>query len=199
MDEKTAALRDIFVDLTEAETVTEQQEESPGTIAGEETRRAQAHSTIADLRDRYPFESPFSTDELIDIAIGYFEGRSDDEVAGAMDVEPSQVRQARYHLHLLNEEDHAVEVDLDALRTHLPKDGSVDDLGQVITSPSDAALEQAVQVVTTERAMRQANYRFRDELRDLLGDGDLADQLSESVKADGLEDATEGLETTTSF
>jgi hypothetical protein len=41
--------------------------------------------------------------------------------------------------------------------------------------------------------------RFRQEFERLLGDGDLADRLTDGVHEDGLDDATEGMETNVSF
>lgn len=196
MDEKTEELRDIFVDVTDSDTVTESQEETPGTLVDDEGDvRERVDDVIAGLRERYAFETELGDEELRAVAVRFFEDEDDGTVADALDVDPETVFLARTDLHLLREDD-AEEVDLDALREHE---------GETAAEVADAldcderAVERARQVLATRDEMRRANDRFRDEFEELLADGDLSGRLTEATRDDGLEDATEGMETDVSF
>lgn len=198
MDEKTETLRDIFIDVAEQDTVTEQQEESPGTLTEHAARERRVHAVIAEMRERYAFETDFDDDALAQIARGHCEGESDAEIAAALDADPADVRRARLDLHLLDEDDRELPVDLAAVREAIDEEATVADLDDRFDA-ARSDLVTAREVIQAEREMRRSNYRFRDEFHALLTDSDLSERLTESAKEDGLEDATEGIETNTSF
>ncbi|MFC6615248.1 hypothetical protein ACFQAS_09850 [Halopenitus salinus] len=79
MDEKTAELRDIFVDATGAETVTESQESGRGSLTDRDdatvTRRVQ--ELIATMRERYAFSSDLPDSAYERVVRAHFEGDGD--------------------------------------------------------------------------------------------------------------------------
>ncbi|MFQ3295674.1 MAG: hypothetical protein ACI8VE_002763, partial [Natrialbaceae archaeon] len=54
-------------------------------------------------------------------------------------------------------------------------------------------------VIRARDEARRSNDRFRDEFETILPDADLSTRLTGDVKEDGLDDATEGMETNVSF
>jgi hypothetical protein len=54
-------------------------------------------------------------------------------------------------------------------------------------------------VVESETAATRASHRFRDEFAELLSDEDISTRLASDARRDGLQDATEDLETDVSL
>jgi len=74
MDEKTAELRDLFINTTGSETVTENQEETPGSLTDERKAASErVPALISMMRDRYTFESTLSDDDIEAVVRGYYD------------------------------------------------------------------------------------------------------------------------------
>lgn len=198
MDEKTEELRNIFMEVAEEDTVTERQEESPGTLTGEQPVDDRLDALIARMREQYEFDTGLDTEQLRTIARGFFTGISDEELAERIDEGPESVFLARLDLHLLRESDRDVSFDFEEFREAIASGESPENLATRFDA-DEAEVKRARLVVNAEREMRKTNYRFRDEFDELLGDGDLAEHITEEVTDDGLKDATEGVEVNTSF
>lgn len=198
MDEKTEELREIFMSVADDESVTERQEESPGTLADEESVDDRLDALITRMRDHFVFRTDLDDAALRTIARGFFEETADDEMATNLNVDAETVFRARMDLHLVREADREAPIAFETFRGLVAEDPDPQAL-QARFEADAAVIERAVAVVEAEREMRRANYRYRDELNELLGDGDVAEQLTNDVTDDGLDDATEGLEVETSF
>lgn len=198
MDQKTEELRDIFMTVADDETVTERQEESPGTLTGEAPVDDRLDALISRMRERYRFQTDLDTVTLRSIARAFYDDRSDEEIAAEIDVEPPRIFGARVDLHLVGENDRPEGVPFEEIRRLVADGASIDDLKHRFDADEER-LRRALDVVKAESEMRRASYRFRDEFDTLLGDGDVTEQLGEEVTESGLEDATEGLEVKTSF
>lgn len=196
MDDKTEELREIFLDVSEEGTVTERQEESPGTLAEDGSVEERLGAVLERMRERYAFQTALEDADLVRIARGFYEDQSDTEIADALDIETFKVFRARLDLHLLKDEDRDAPFDFDALRRAVANDDFA--LGDSIDVEPET-VDRYRAVADAEQEMRQANYRFRDQFDDILGDGDVAEHLTRDVTDDGLEDATEGLEINTAF
>jgi hypothetical protein len=85
MDEKTAELRDIFVEATGSETVTERQAEARGSLAdagGEDV--AGVRELVERMRERYEFETDLDDDALVRVVRTFHaEGTEAGEAAAA--------------------------------------------------------------------------------------------------------------------
>jgi hypothetical protein len=197
MDEKTAELRDIFVDTTGADTVTERQESGRGSLAD---RADVSDETLVDrveaMRDRFDFRSSLSTDALVTVLRGFFAGRTDEALAAALDVDAADVFAARMDLHLVTDDDHTP-VD-DAVRPLVRSGAGVETAVEAVDADPDV-VRRAYRVVEADRAATRVNDRFRDEFADLLSDEDLSRRLASDARRDGLRDATEDLETDVSL
>ncbi|ELY35919.1 hypothetical protein [Natronorubrum tibetense] len=196
MNEKTEELRDIFTDVTDGEeTVTESQENTRGSLERDErTTEERLESVVQQMRERYAFDTSLSNEDLIAVAKAFYEGDSDDDIAADLGVDPADVFEARMSLHLIGEDD-ADEVDLAAIRDREEDDATLADEYDV----SDDQIRRYRRIAAAEDESRAANDRYRDEFNSLLADADLSERMTTDVREDGLEDATEGMETDVEF
>lgn len=198
MDEKTEELRDIFVDVTDEDTVTETQEESRGSLADEPGGDEHLQSVIRDMREAEGFTTDLSDEELVRVVRGYYEGDSDSAVADDLDVSRSMVFRARMDLHLVRDRETEAPFDLDRLRELVDEDAPTDEMADELdVSPS--TVRKYRRVVAAQNAARRVSERYRAEFEDAFPDAELATQMTEDVKEDGLEDATDGMETDVSM
>ena len=200
MDEKTAELRDIFVEATGSDTVTENQEESPGSLADDDREgdEARVRELVGMMRDRYEFASDRSDAELERVIERYYDGDDDDAIADALGVDETEVFDARMDVHLVRESDRDAPFDLDDLRSlhvdEVPLDERAARLGA-----DEETVAHYTEVVEAEMESTRANDRFRDEFDELLADADLEGGLTSEAHEDGLKEATEDMETDVSF
>ncbi|OVE83694.1 conditioned medium-induced protein 4 [Natronolimnobius baerhuensis] len=196
MNEKTEELRDIFTTVTDGEaTVTQSQEDTRGSLErDDQTDEERLENVITQMRERYEFDTPLSTDELITVAESFYDDESDAEIAADLGVEPDDIFEARMSLHLVSEDD-ADEVDLAAIRNREEDNATLAAEYDV----SEARIRRYRRVAAAEDESRTANDRYRDEFDSILADADLSAQMTTDVREDGLEDATEGMETDVDF
>ena len=193
MDEKTAELRDIFVNVTESETVTERQEEARGSLSGDgpADREERIRETIGEMRERCRFATDLDDDALVTVVTGYFEGASDTELAEAVDEDRRTVVRARLALHLLRDRDTDAPFDLDTLRSLLAE-GSVAAAATQL-DVSESTVRRYRRILEARAEARRVSGRFRAEFEDLFTDA-TAEQLTAEVKESGLKEATEDAE-----
>lgn len=198
MDEKTEELRDIFLETTGSDTVTERQEAGRGSLSGGE--REVSDERLAELvetmRERFTFRSSLGTDALVTVLRGFFDGQTDADVADELAVPESEVFEARMDLHLVSDADHTP-VD-DDVRPLVVDGASLDACVEAVDADEET-VTRAYLVTRSEAAAARASHRFRDEFAELLTDEDLSARLASDARRDGLQDATEDLETDVSF
>jgi len=202
MDEKTERLRDLFIETTGADTVTERQEESPGSLAGEDAPPPdRVAGIVARMRERYEFRTDLDDDALAALAARFFDGADDAAIADALGVDPAAVFEARMDLHLVREADRdADDADLDvgALRDLAVEGVPVAERGDRLDADHDTVRRYS-RVVAADLASTRANDRFRDEFRALFTDAEIEGPLARDAREDGLAEATEDMETDVSF
>jgi len=211
MDEKTERLRDLFIETTGAEAVTERQEESPGSLAGDAAPPPErVAAVVARMRERYEFRTALDDEALMGLAARFFDGADDGAIADALGVDPAAVFEARMDLHLVREADRDPsadagpdsdsdpDLDFDALRDlhveGVPIEERVDRLGA-----DPETVRRYDRVVAADLASTRANDRFRDEFRALFTDAEIEGPLARDAREDGLAEATEDMETDVSF
>jgi hypothetical protein len=210
MDDKTAELRDIFVEATGSDTVTERQAEERGSLAdaGDDVERVR--ELIERMRERYEFETDLDDDALVRLVREFHadgsgtdadaDGAGDDDeaLAAALDLDAGTVFAARMDLHLVRPADRDPPVEYGALRR------------RVVDGESDAAIASALgtdaavvahhrRVVEADLESTRANDRFRDGFEELLTDSALAASHARDAREDGLREATEDIETDVSL
>ena len=196
MNEKTEELRDIFTDVTDGEdTITESQEDTRGSLERDErSDEERLRSVVQQMRERYAFETPLSDDELITVARGFYDDRTDADLAAELAVDEDVIFDARLSLHLIDEDD-ADEVDLAVIRDREEDDAALAAEYDV----SESQIRRHRRVAEAQTQSRTANDRYRDEFDSILADADITERMTTDVREDGLEDATEGMETDVDF
>lgn len=199
MDKKTEELRDIFMDVTDEETVTERQEETHGSLSSEEEVEAQLRDVVGRMRERYDFETSLSDSDLVTVVRRYYAGDSDAEIARELgEASAEAVSRARLDLHLLRDADTDAPFEIDDLRALLDDDASVADAAAELDA-SESAVRRYRRVIVAQNEARTVNHRYTDEFENVLHDRELSDQMTREIQQDGLDDATEGMETNVSF
>lgn len=192
MDEKTEELRDLFLDVTDDGTVTEQQEETPGSLTEDRPEPERLDEVIGRMSERYEFDTDWNTEEYRRLIRGFFEDESDTALADDLDVDTDDLFGARLDLHLLRESDTEFAFELRELRRLRTEEADVDFADEL--DAEEETIDRAVRIIETQDDARTANDRFRDEFEEIVTDGDLSTQLAHDAREDGLEEATEGME-----
>ena len=205
MDEKTEDLRDLFVDATGSETVTERQEESPGSLTDrdEDAVAARVTELVSAMRDRYGFGAELDDAGYRRVVRGFFDDEDDAAIAadladGTGAVGPDAIRRARLDLHLVTGDDRDAPFEYAALKRAIAAGRDLDELAAELDIDRDAVAEYAP-VARAELASTRANDRFSDEFRDLLTDAEIEGSHASDAREDGLREATEDIETDVSL
>lgn len=198
MDEKTERLREIFLELTEEGTVTESQEQSRGSLTEQVDVDERLAELVAEMRERYELSTSLVDDQLVTVVKRVYDGESDTAIAENLGVSRRTVVRARLGLHLVRPEDCESPVDIDEIgRAH--RDGaSVAELADE-HDVSESTIRRYLRVFEADRRSKEANRRYLDEFDALLADAELSTRMAREVHEDGLDEATEGLETNVSF
>lgn len=199
MDEKTEELRDIFIDATGSDEVTEQQEETPGSLTDDqESIRRRVLELVDTMRDRYEFDADLNDETHADIVRRHYADESDDEIADGLDVDRETVFTARMDLHLVSARDYDAPFDTDDLKPLHVADASMEERADQLDSDVETVRHYS-KVVDADLESTRANHRFRDEFRELLTDADLEGTHAHDARDDGLKEATEDIESDVSF
>jgi CRP-like cAMP-binding protein len=197
MDEKTAHLRDIFMDVAEDETVTESQTEQRGSLLREGSVDERLAEAIQKMRDRFEFESELGTHALRTVVRQFYDGESDDAIATILNVPPEIVFDARMDLHLVREDD-ADGIDHTAVREGFQAGQSLAEIATALDAERET-VARAKQVIDAESRAQRVSQRFRTEFEEILTDADITVRLTADTQVDGLDEATEGMEVDVEF
>jgi hypothetical protein len=194
MDDKTEELRDIFLSVSEEETVTESQDDDRGSLAEEsgsvERRLA---GTIDRIREKFGFETDLSDEQRRLVLEGFYDGASDAELAESLGTDTETVFRARMDLHLVR--DAEPELDDAAVRTVRDRpDASAAELAETVGSTADE-IRRCRAVLEVQDRSRRVSQRFRTTFEEILTDVELTGGLTADPHEDGLDEATEGAET----
>jgi len=199
MDEKTEELRDIFIDTTGSDTVTERQEESRGSLTRDgDDVEGRLRELIDAMTDRYAFDSNLDEEGLLTVVRAFYDGADDETIADELGVDEGEVATARLDLHLVRESDCDAPFDFDALQRLVADGADVEAMVAELDADRET-VDRYRRVAETEAEATRANDRFRDEFAELLTDSDLSGRLARDAREDGLEEATEDIETDVSF
>lgn len=190
MDEKTEHLREIFMDVADSETVTETQAQQRGSLVGEGEGR-DLREIVARMREELDFETDLSDEGYCRVVRAFYDGADDADVAAELSLSAETVFRARMDLHLVREDDAAV--DPAAAARALDRHGTVEAAADALDTDTES-VERARRVREAREAMRRASHRFRTAFEELLTDADLAGGWTDGVRDDGIRDAAEGSE-----
>ena len=199
MDERTEELKELFVETTGAEEVTETQEDGPGDLAGEaapEDAPERIAEIVARMRERYALESGLDDETLTRVVLGFYADEDDEELAAALDVDEETVFTARMDLHLVRESDRESPFLLSDLRKLVVEEVPLSERVAAFEADEET-VEHYSQVIEAEMRSTRANHRFVDEFAELLTDADLTENHAADARESGLEEAAEDIETDT--
>ncbi|PSQ13477.1 conditioned medium-induced protein 4 [Halobacteriales archaeon QS_8_69_73] len=196
MTENTDELRDIFRRVADEDTVTETQEESRGSLTDEGASQERLVEIIERMRVDHEFETELSDAELVTVVRRFYDD-GDDDIAEALDVSSREAFRARMDLHLVREAD-TDPFDLAALRDHLAGGESTAEIADRLDVDA-STVERYRRVVEAETEARRVSERFRTEFEDAVLGAEAGERFTEEMTEDGLDEATEGIETDVSF
>ncbi len=198
MDKKTEELRDMFLDMTDDATVTEKQEETHGSLGTEEKVQEQLLAVVAEMRDRYDFDTTLDDEQLATVVRQFYAGDDDEEIADELGELEESVGRARIDLHLFKLSDTEAPFEIERLRT-LVKDGvSTADCATELDT-SEATVRRYRHVLEAKDEARAVNQQYTNEFENVLQDREISDRMTRDIQQDGLDDATDGMETNVSF
>ncbi len=201
MDEKTEQLRDLFVEVTDEQMITESQDAARGSLTGEDDSvDERLESVIERMRERFQFETAWSLESYRHLLRRFYQGHDDPEIAEALSCPEDVVFQARMDLHLLHEDDpRGVEIDEET--TASIRNRREHDPGQVAAALDcrTEAVERALAVIRARDRTRRVSNRFTLAFEEIVTDIDLRTQFATETRDDGLKDATEGAEVDVDF
>jgi len=199
MDEKTEDLRDLFVDVTGTDSVTEDGSSDRGTLSEPDTETVdrQLRAVIERMRDRFAFETHLEADRRVTLVRAFYRGESDAALADRLSIEETTVFRARQELHLFRESDTAAPIEWERIRRRLEADEDEALAADSVLDPE--AIARYRRVFEARKEARSVSHRFRNAFRDVLPDADLADRLAADVTEDGLGEAAADIETDVSF
>ena len=197
MDEKTEELRDIFVNVTDESTVTERQEDLRGSLAREGAPTERTERVVRAMAERYAFETDLAVETLVELVEAFYGGAGDGNLAETIEESRHAVFRARMDLHLVREADTEAPFELNALRERLEREDSVGEIAADL-EVAESTVRRYRQVVETQTERRTVGDRFREAFNEIYLDTDLAAH-TDDVTRDGLEEATDGLESDVSF
>lgn len=194
MDDKTEELRDIFLSVSEEESVTESQTESRGSLLDES--RGDLAEVLEQLREKFGFELSLSDSERVQLIEEFYEGKDDDELAAAVGLDPETVFAARMELHLLREDE--PRLDEETVELIGESDQSAEELAGEVDATAEE-IRRGRTVLDARARSRRVSQRFRIAYEERVTDAELSDHLTAETQKDGLDGATEGAETGVDF
>ncbi|EFW93698.1 hypothetical protein ZOD2009_01105 [Haladaptatus paucihalophilus DX253] len=200
MNKKTEELRDMFLDMTDEETVTEKQEETHGSLGTEERVEEQLLAVVAEMRERYDFDTPLTDEELRTVVRRFYAGDGDDGIADELGDESlkEDVASARIDLHLFRPSDTDAPFEIETLRT-LVRDGATTADCAAELDTDESTVRRYRRVIEAKDEARTVNQQYINEFENILQDREISDRMTSDIQQDGLDDATDGMETNVSF
>ena len=194
MEEKTEELRDIFLSVSDEETVTESQTESHGSLTDEgESVERRLDDELETLRGKFGFETDLSDEQRRELIEQFYDGSSDSELAATLDCEEATVFAARMELHLVRDSEPPLDDDeLDAVREQPAAETG--ELAEKL-GVTEQVIDRTRAVLATRDRSRRVSERFVTAYQEILTDVELTGQFASDTHDDGLDGATEGAET----
>ena len=187
--EKTDRLREIFLDVAGDHIVTEDQQETPGTLASNSAPNDSLRAIIQEMKQKYGFRTSLETDELITLVRLFYEDYSDTAIAREVGnaSRDKTVTRARIHLQLFRETDFDAPVDLDELRELLDAETSTAKIAEALDT-SKSTIGRYRRILDAEQAAEAVGHRYQQRFEAALSDPETDHSIREAVKS-GLDDA----------
>ncbi len=199
MEEKTEELRELFLDVTDEETLTESQEDSRGSLTGERKPvDERLEAVIAQLDEKFGVTTSLSREQECQLVRLFYAGESDSAIASTLELSEADVFDARMALLLVRETDIPEQELRREHQRRLLTEGRVETVATE-TGLEETVVERAKAALTADERSGRVSHRFRIEFEEILTDADLTVQFTVSAHEDGLADATDGAEVDVEF
>ncbi|WP_231188802.1 winged helix-turn-helix domain-containing protein [Haladaptatus sp. DYF46] len=188
--EKTERLREIFLDVADDSTVTENQEETPGTLGANSDPTEALRSIIREMKQKYGFQTSLEIDELAILVHLFYDEYSDTAIARELGnaSRDKTVTRARIHLQLLRETDFNAPFDLDRLRDlREDEETSTKAIAETL-GVSKSTVRRYCRILDAEQAAGAVDHRYQQQFEAALADSDPDRSIRESLDSD-LDDA----------
>lgn len=194
-EKKAEELRDIFVEVTDESTVTEEREEERGTLRGEDEIDEEIRGIVDEMRDEYGFETSLDDDEVVNLVRLYHDGASDAEIARELGDESldKTVRRARIGLHLFRDSDFDAPFEVEELENFLDEDATNAEIAEEL-GVSASTVRSYRRAVEARRRSEEADGEYAERFEAVLEDREISERFTPEAKRDGLEGATEDAE-----
>jgi len=194
-EKKAEELRDIFVDVTDESTVTEEREEERGTLRGEDEIDDEIREVVDEMRDQHGFETSLDDEEVVQVVRLYHDGASDAEIAGELgdDSLDKTVRRARVGLHLFRDSDFDAPFEIESLEELLNEDRTNSEIADEL-GVSASTVRSYRRAVEARRRSEDADGEYAERFEAVLEDREISERFTPDAKRDGLEGATEDAE-----
>lgn len=194
-EKKAEELRDIFVEVTDESTVTEEREEERGTLRTEDEIEEEVRSVVEEMIEEYDIETKLDVDQLVKVVRLYYDDTSDAEIArelgdGSLD---KTVRRARISLHLLHDSDLDAPFDIDELERLLDEGATTTECADEL-DVSASTVRSYRDAVEARRRSEEANEKYVERFEEVIEERDISEKFTSDAKKDGLEGATEDAE-----
>jgi hypothetical protein len=188
--EKTEQLREIFLDVADDSTVTESQEETPGTLGDNSGPTEALRPIIREMMQKYGFQTSLETDELATLVHLFYEEYSDTAIARKLGnaSRDKTVTRARIHLHLLRETDFDAPFDLDQLRNLREEEETSTKTIAETLNVSKSTVGRYCRLLDAEQATAAVDHRYQQQFEAAIADSDPDRSIRESLDS-GLDDA----------
>ena len=187
--EKTDRLREIFLDVADNPTVTEDQQETPGTLESNSVPNESLRAIVQEMKQKYGFRTSLEMDELVTLVQLFYDDYSDTAIARELGnaSRDKTVARARIHLQLLRETDFDAPFDLDHLRDLLDDETSPETMAEVL-DVSKSTVRRYRRILDAEQAAEAVDYRYQQRFEAVLAGPETDQSIRESLES-GLDDA----------
>ena len=194
-EKKAEELRDIFVDVTDESTVTEEREEERGTLPGEDEIDDEITDIVDEMRDEHGFETSLEDDEIVQVVRLYHDDESDAEIARELgdDSLDKTVRRARIGLHLFRDSDFDAPFEIDRLEQLLDEEATNSEIADEL-GVSSSTVRSYRRAVEARRRSEEVDNEYAERFEAVLEDREISERFTPDAKRDGLEGATEDAE-----
>jgi hypothetical protein len=194
-EKKAEELRDIFVDVTDESTVTEEREEERGTLPGEDEIDDEITDIVNEMRDEHGFETSLEDDEIVQVVRLYHDDESDAEIARELgdDSLDKTVRRARIGLHLFRDSDFDAPFEIDRLEKLLDEEATNSEIADEL-GVSSSTVRSYRRAVEARGRSEELENEYAERFEAVLEDREISERFTPDAKRDGLEGATEDAE-----
>lgn len=194
-EKKAEELRDIFVDVTDESTVTEEREEERGTLPGKDEIDDEIKEIVDEMRDEYGFETSLDDDEVVRVVRLYHEEASDAEIARELgdDSLDKTVRRARVGLHLFRDSDFDAPFGIERLEEYIDEGAKNSEIAEEL-GVSSSTVRSYRRAVEARQESDEAESKYKERFKAVLEDREISERFTPDAKRDGLEGATEDAE-----